>query len=159
MIKSTLCRKCPYSELFWFAFSSIRIEYRQIRSISPYSFQMRENTDQNDSKYGYFQCLPFFLLQMLTIMEPFPYDYGKQLFLENAVKLHLLNLHKHSKIFRILAKYSGILASKLCEYINPDVFANTTIGTARILQISKMDSFATTFNGFSPLNIVSNLFI
>ena len=92
-------------------------------------------------------------------MEPFPYDYGKQLFLENAVKLHLLNLRKHSKIFKILAKYSSILASKLCEYTNPDVFANTTIGTTRTLQISKMDSFATTFNGFSPLNIVSNLFI
>ena len=92
-------------------------------------------------------------------MEPFPYDYGKQLFLENAVKLHLLNLRKHSKIFKILAKYSSILASKLCEYTNPDVFANTTIDTARTLQTSKMESLATTINGFSTLNIVSNLFI
>ena len=42
--------KCPYSELFWSVFSRIRTEYR----ISPYSARMRENTDQNNSKYGHF---------------------------------------------------------------------------------------------------------
>ena len=45
-------KNCPYSELFWSAFSRIWIQYGQIRSISPYSVQMRENTDQNSSKYG-----------------------------------------------------------------------------------------------------------
>ena len=49
-----LRKKCPYSELFWFAFSRIRIEYGEIRIISPYSAQMRGNTDQNNSKYGHF---------------------------------------------------------------------------------------------------------
>ena len=48
--------KCPCSELFWFLFSRIRTEYGEIRSISPYSIRMRENTDQNDSKYRHFLC-------------------------------------------------------------------------------------------------------
>ena len=42
----TLHRKFPYLELFWFAVSCIRI--------SPYSVQMRENMDQNNSEYGHF---------------------------------------------------------------------------------------------------------
>ena len=35
-------KKCPYSELFWSAFSRIQTEYGEIRSISPYSVRMRE---------------------------------------------------------------------------------------------------------------------
>ena len=42
----TLCRKCPYSKLFWSVPSHIRI-------ISPYSVRMRENTDQDNSEYGH----------------------------------------------------------------------------------------------------------
>ena len=49
-----LREKCPYLELFWSAFSDIRTEYGEIRIISPYSVQMRENTDQNKSEYGHF---------------------------------------------------------------------------------------------------------
>ena len=45
-----LREKCPYSELFWSVFSRIRTVFR----ISPYLVQMRENTDQNNSKYGCF---------------------------------------------------------------------------------------------------------
>ena len=33
---------------------SIRTEYGKIRSISPYAVQMRENTDQNYTKYAHF---------------------------------------------------------------------------------------------------------
>ena len=33
----SLREKCPYSELFWSAFSRIQTEYGEIRSISPYS--------------------------------------------------------------------------------------------------------------------------
>ena len=65
-------RKCPYEELFWSVFSHIRrekcsylkffrsllyrilTEYGEIRSISPYSVRMRENTDQKNSEYGHF---------------------------------------------------------------------------------------------------------
>ena len=47
----TLREKCPYSELFWSSFSCIRAEYGEVR---PYSARMRENSDQNNSKYGHF---------------------------------------------------------------------------------------------------------
>ena len=50
----TLLKKCPYSELFWSAFPSIRTGNGDIRSISTYSVRMRENTDQNNSEYGHF---------------------------------------------------------------------------------------------------------
>ena len=50
----SLGEKCPYSELFWSAFFHIRTEYGETRSIFPYSVQMRENTDQNNSEYGHF---------------------------------------------------------------------------------------------------------
>ena len=43
-----------YSELFWSAFSRIRTEYRDILLNFPYSVQMLENTDQNNSEYGNF---------------------------------------------------------------------------------------------------------
>ena len=38
-----LREKCPYSELFWSAFSRILTEFVEILYISPYSVQMREN--------------------------------------------------------------------------------------------------------------------
>ena len=41
----TMRKTCPYSELFWSAFSCIWTECREIRSISPYSVRMRENAD------------------------------------------------------------------------------------------------------------------
>ena len=50
----SLPKKCPYLELFWSAFSHIRIEYGELRSIFPYSVRMRENGDQNNSEYGHF---------------------------------------------------------------------------------------------------------
>ena len=44
---STHCVKCvQIRSFFWTVFSRIRTEYGEIRSISPYSVQMRENTDQ-----------------------------------------------------------------------------------------------------------------
>ena len=52
--KHTLRKKCLYSELFWSVFSRIRTEYGEIRSISPYSVQMLETTDQSNSEYGHF---------------------------------------------------------------------------------------------------------
>ena len=51
-----LRKKCPHSEFFWFVFSHIRTEYREILRISPYSIRMLENTDQKDSEYGHFSC-------------------------------------------------------------------------------------------------------
>ena len=50
----SIFEKCPYSKLFWSAFSRIWTEYGEIRSISPYSVRMRKNGDHNNSKYGHF---------------------------------------------------------------------------------------------------------
>ena len=44
----------PYSELFWSVFTLIWTEYGEILRIFPYSVRMRENVDQNNSKYGHF---------------------------------------------------------------------------------------------------------
>ena len=52
--RSTLCEEYPYPELFRSVFSLIWTEYEEIRSITPYSVQTRENTDQNNSEYGHF---------------------------------------------------------------------------------------------------------
>ena len=48
---ATLRKNCPYSELFWCIFSCIWTEYGEIRSISPYSVHMWEDTDQKISEY------------------------------------------------------------------------------------------------------------
>ena len=50
----SLREKCPYSGFFWSVFSRIWTKYGDIRSISPYSVQMRENTDQKNPEYGHF---------------------------------------------------------------------------------------------------------
>ena len=49
-----LREKCPYSELFWSLFSRIWTEYEEILCISSYSVRMRENANQNSSKYRHF---------------------------------------------------------------------------------------------------------
>ena len=44
----SLRKKCPYSELFWSAFSHIQIEYL---------VRMRENTVRKISEYGHFSSI------------------------------------------------------------------------------------------------------
>ena len=76
----SLRKKCPYSELFWSSFSRIWTEYGEIRSICPYSVQMRENADQNNPKQEHFsrseqQCVKFScqsLGHVTTAKRPFP---------------------------------------------------------------------------------------
>ena len=57
-VANTVLKVYPYSELsvsvFWSTFSCIWTQYREIRSICPYSVQIRENGDQNNSKYRHF---------------------------------------------------------------------------------------------------------
>ena len=45
LVRLSLREKCPHPEFFWSVFSRIRTEYR---------VQMRESTDQKNSKYGHF---------------------------------------------------------------------------------------------------------
>ena len=58
-----LRKRCRYSKLFWSAFSRIWTGYGEIRSISPYSVGMRENTHQNNSEYRHFSRSVYDLLK------------------------------------------------------------------------------------------------
>ena len=49
-----LREKCPHLEFSWSVFLRIWTKYENIRSIYPYSVQMRENTDQKNFEYGHF---------------------------------------------------------------------------------------------------------
>ena len=51
---NSLCKNCPYSELFSSIFSHTRTEYGEIWSISLYLVQIQKNADQNNSEYGHF---------------------------------------------------------------------------------------------------------
>ena len=55
--KRALRKKCPFLELFWSVFSRIRAEYGEALCLSPYSVQMRENTDQKNSDTDTFQAV------------------------------------------------------------------------------------------------------
>ena len=52
--KTSQRKKCLISEIFWSVFSCIWTEYGEMLRISPYSVQMRENTDQKNSEYEHF---------------------------------------------------------------------------------------------------------
>ena len=55
---------CLYSEISRSVFSRILTEYREVRSISPDSGGMQENTDQKFSEYAHFSrtvCFSCFL--------------------------------------------------------------------------------------------------
>ena len=64
----SLCKKCPYSELFRSLFSRIRTEYGEIRSISPYWVRMRENADQNNSEYGHFSRSAYYYRNLIALL-------------------------------------------------------------------------------------------
>ena len=48
-----LHKMCLYLKLFWSIFSCIWAKFGEILGISSYSVQIRENTDQKNSKYGH----------------------------------------------------------------------------------------------------------
>ena len=51
----TLRKKCPYSELFWSAFSShFTSERYEVPVFSPNAGKRGKNADQNNSEYGHF---------------------------------------------------------------------------------------------------------
>ena len=74
-----MLQKCPYSKSFWSVFCRNRTEYVETGSISLYSVQMRENTDQKNSEYGHL-CLsePFFCSSFQNVdQDTDVYDYLK----------------------------------------------------------------------------------
>ena len=69
----TQCKKCPCLELFWSVFSLILTEYG-IQCISTYSVQMRENTVQNDPKYGHFSTVSMICIDRPKVYEKLIYS-------------------------------------------------------------------------------------
>ena len=53
--------------------SHIRTEYGEIRSISPYSVRMRENADQNNSKYRNFLFSDSNILHTYILLKLYQY--------------------------------------------------------------------------------------
>ena len=49
---------------FWFVFSCIRIKYEDLLRKSPYSVQIRENTNQEKLRFGQFSHRKFFFLNI-----------------------------------------------------------------------------------------------
>ena len=49
-------KRCPYSEIFWYGFSRIRTEYRDLQNKFPYSVQMQENTRKHQIRTIFTQC-------------------------------------------------------------------------------------------------------
>ena len=71
-IKAITRKKCPYSELFWSAFSRIRTEYGELLRISPYSVRMQENAGQNNSEYGHFsRSASYESIMKVSIFKPY----------------------------------------------------------------------------------------
>ena len=76
-----LGEKCPYSELFWSdspAFGLNMDRYSVSLRITPYSFRMRENTNQNNSDYGHFlhSVLLGFIVVFLSFIHLEDFLYG-----------------------------------------------------------------------------------
>ena len=60
----SLCKMCPYPELFWSAFSRIRTEYWEI-GVSVCG--MWENADQNNSEYEHFLRSAYFNKKIFSL--------------------------------------------------------------------------------------------
>ena len=95
---------------FWSVFSLIWTEYGETGSISPYSVQMRENTDQKNSEYGHvsrsellpleniyitsaWKTLPIAMLPCLTSHTPLQYNFLKIYYLPVRKLSTSLNLN------------------------------------------------------------------
>ena len=109
--KVPLREKCPYSELFWSAFSRIRTEYGEIWIISPHSVQMRENTGQNNSEYGHFLPRAPFLFP-LEIQKSFRFsdflmgDNKETAWNELTLKIYVLFVWIIAKLLIMLGKFN-----------------------------------------------------
>ena len=87
----TLHEKCPYLELFWSVFYGIRTECEEILRISPYSVQMRENADQNNSEYGHFlRSQSYTLFIRLPEINPLPISTNRLYQVMVPIKLEIV---------------------------------------------------------------------
>ena len=68
--RPSLYEMCRNTEFFWFVFSRIWTEYKKIRSISPYSVRMWENTNQKKLRIRtlFTQCISFQISIFLKVV-------------------------------------------------------------------------------------------
>ena len=127
-------KKCSYSELFWSVFSHIHTAYGEIRSVSLYSVQMPENTDQNNSKDGHFSRsdIPFDEGVMIGWLQndedsyfnnpPTPDSDGKLFFVEIHRGQQILKI---KRIFKNMKTQLGNISGDLTSYVQVlDVVVN-----------------------------------
>ena len=69
----SLRKKFPYSDFFWSVFPRIQTEYGEIRSISPYSVRMRENTNQKNFEYEHFSRSAYHLYRLVFVIKDLGY--------------------------------------------------------------------------------------
>ena len=108
--------KCACSELFWFDFSHIWAEYREIFRISPYSIRMRENTDQKNSEYSHFCAVCNF--KVMPLFEKYLKFLPNEIF--SFSRLVKNNLHIGQKVEKTTILFTKEL------YVN-NLVANDTI--------------------------------
>ena len=115
----------------WKLFIIIRTEYGEIRSISPYSVRIRENTDEENSQYGHHLCSAFhcfkshkktktkkideaILSQSLNwvfqILRTFYFQDDGRYFLQLFVAIHQ-NWHEEMWVVTSIGLYPDILAT------------------------------------------------
>ena len=110
LMSYALREKYPYSEFFWSVFSRIRTEYGDLQIKSPYSVRMRENTDQKNSKYGYFlrsdaTVLCILIYELLTMPGCFMldtwyrqsyYSWMDNILFQNIIKIQISTIFPQS---------------------------------------------------------------
>ena len=122
----TLCKTCPFLELFWSVFSCIWTEYGEIRSISPYWVRMREDTDQNNSKYRHFlhseKCFPYSTSHPKQCLKNIPFVMARKIYTivdNNSFEKNkqLNELKRNFKIYGYLEKIVEIGMQKALEIL------------------------------------------
>ena len=97
---------------FWSVFSRIRTEYGEIRSISPYSVRMRENTDQKELRIWtlFTQCI---LKVLWSRFQNLPMCSFKN----NALKM----LHSDLQNFPVVFPWSLCFSEKVAYFLTNSI--------------------------------------
>ena len=109
-MRETMRKKCSNTEFLWSLFSRIWTKYGDLRSKSPYSVQIRENTDQNNSIFDHFYTVKFFCIIYLyccnqKILRP---AWARYILTTQCIFMYLFSLNSILQYWRIgLRKKKG----------------------------------------------------
>ena len=103
-------------------FSHIAIDYEEIRSISPYSLRMWENTDQKNSEYGHFLRSGVYRLMRHSkgvfgiLSNGYDGDFSRKK--STAITMFTIKFHNRCLTgFQIGAQITVVLAESSIKYI------------------------------------------